>query len=82
MSFFTILFYVTMFLNIGFCLYALAFVSDLKFSLFNLNSEIEHVSKRRATHTNVFYHKQNLCEIIRFHCDAEQLSNTLVCYSC
>lgn len=78
LSFFTITFYVTMFLHIGFCLYSFAFVSDLKFSLFELNAEIVSVFKRPETSRNTVKHKQKLYEIIRFHCDAEQLSNKAV----
>lgn len=64
-----------MFLHIGLCLHSFAFVSDLKCSLFEFNSEIVYVSKRLENKRNLAERKQQLYEIIRFHCDAEQLSH-------
>lgn len=66
-------FFVALFLPIGLCWYSIVFISDLELSLFKLNSEIGRASGKLKK-SNLIASKQKLCEIIRFRCEAEQLS--------
>lgn len=61
---------------ISFCVFLTAFCEDLENDLHeqNENMRIHAASKIRQTNANRNEMKQNICGIIRFHCDAKQLS--------
>lgn len=75
---------------IGFCVFLSALCSDLENDLHQLNENIRaHVALRKhLKKANSIKIELKICEIIRFHCDAKQLSRmriswnfSFLCYS-
>ena len=73
------LFFDTLALTGGFCLFSMEFATDLNEILQDLNRDLEIGEKRKITGTEYIEMRRKFMEIIRFHSEVVELSHLPFC---